>query len=97
MAIDFRHAPDRNRYEVLDGEDVIGQAQYRRSGSQVDFVHTEVDDAYGGQGLASKLVGFALDDVREQGQRFVAHCPYVVKWLERHPEYDDLRDPAEDQ
>lgn len=95
MAISFRHAPEQQRYEILDDDAVIGLAEYRRPDqSHVDFVHTEVDDAYGGQGLASKLVGFALEDVRTQGLRFLAHCPYVVKWLERHHEYDDLQDPV---
>lgn len=92
--IDYVHAPDQHRYEVRDDDEVIGLAQYRLPDDiHVDFVHTEVDDAYGGQGLASKLVAFALADVEAQGKRIIPHCPYVAAWLKKHPgRYDDLTD-----
>lgn len=91
-----RHAPERSRYELLDGDTVIGHADYRHlddtESSRRDLVHTEVDDAYGGRGLASVLVRFALDDVRASGMRVVPHCPYVAGWLRTHEGYDDLVD-----
>ena len=95
--IDYAHALDRHRYEIRDDqadEPVAGFAEYRLpDDAHVDFVHTEVDDAYAGQGLASKLVAFALADVRAQGRRIVPHCPYVAGWIKKHPgEYDDLVD-----
>lgn len=92
--IDYVHAPDEHRYEIRDDDQLIGLTQYRLPDDvHVDFVHTEVDDAYGGQGLASKLVAFALADVREQGKRIVPHCPYVAAWIKKHPgQYDDLTD-----
>ncbi|GAB4006266.1 GNAT family N-acetyltransferase [Nocardioides ultimimeridianus] len=92
--IDYVHAPEQHRYEIRDDDEVIGLAQYRLPDDvHVDFVHTEVDDAYGGQGLASKLVAFALADVEAQGKRIIPHCPYVAAWLTKHPgRYDDLVD-----
>ena len=54
------------------------------------FVHTEVDDAFEGQGVGSLLVRQALDSVRGEGLRVVAQCPFVKAWIERHPEYADL-------
>ena len=92
--IDYVHAPDQQRYEIRDDDEVIGLAQYRLPDDvHVDFVHTEVDDAYGGQGLASKLVAFALEDVRTAGKRIIPHCPYVAGWIRKHPgRYDDLTD-----
>ena len=56
------------------------------------FDHTEVDKGYSGQGLAGRLVGFALDDVRARGKRIVAICSYVDKYVTEHPEYRDLAD-----
>ena len=95
--IDYVHAPDQHRYEIRDDEaegGLAGFAEYRLPDDvHVDFVHTEVDDAYAGQGLASKLVAFALADVREQGKRIVPHCPYVAGWIRKHPgQFDDLTD-----
>jgi len=94
-AIRYVHAPERHRYEIRDGDTLAGFAQYRLPDDvHVDFVHTEVDEAYGGRGLAGELVAMALADVRAQGKRIIAHCPYVAKWLTKHPEYDDINDPA---
>ena len=79
----------------LDGE-VVASAYYRRSAGLITFTHTETDDALEGQGVASALVRFALDDVRARGdERVRPQCPFVRSWLERHPgTYDDLLQPA---
>lgn len=94
VVIDYVHAPEQHRYEIRDDDQLIGLTQYRLPDDvHVDFVHTEVDDAYGGQGLASKLVAFALADVRTQGKRIIPHCPYVSAWIRKHPgQYDDITD-----
>ena len=93
--ISYVHVPDLTRYEIRDGDVLAGFAEYVLPDDvHVDFVHTEVDEAYGGQGLAGGVVEFALADVRAQGKRIIAHCPYVAKWLTKHPEYDDITDPA---
>ncbi len=34
----------------------------------------------------------ALDDIRERGLYVVPVCPFVERFIERHPEYDDLVD-----
>ncbi|MFW6597230.1 GNAT family N-acetyltransferase [Propionibacteriaceae bacterium Y2011] len=51
------------------------------------FPHTEVDEAYGGRGLASTLVRAALDATVAEGRKIVAVCSYVKRWVERHEEY----------
>lgn len=82
------------RYEVRDGGDVIGFAQYRFSadGRQTIFFHTEVDEAWGGRGLAGQLVRFALDDVQGSGNRIVPECPYIRAYVGKHHDYDDIVD-----
>ncbi|MBS9373858.1 GNAT family N-acetyltransferase [Rhodococcus sp. B50] len=86
------HAPQRRRYEILDGDTVVGFTRYRPSGARRVFVHTEVDPGYGGLGLAGRLVGFALADVAESGERIVPVCPYVAKYVRKHPEFDAIVD-----
>jgi predicted GNAT family acetyltransferase len=54
------------------------------------MVHTEVDPEFEGSGLGGKLVAGALDDVRAQGRRVQPLCPFVAKYIARHPEYADL-------
>jgi predicted GNAT family acetyltransferase len=85
-----RDAPEADRYEIRDGDKVLGVAAYRRSGDQVVFTHTEIDPDAEGSGLGGTLVREALDDVRRNGGRVVAQCSFVRGWIERHPEYGDL-------
>jgi uncharacterized protein len=92
-----RDNPEELRYELLDeGGAVIGEIRYRREPGAVVLVHTEVDPAREGHGLASVLVAGAFDDLRTRGLKVVPVCPYVRAWLRRHPEQADLvtTDPA---
>lgn len=56
--------PEEQRFEVLLGDEVAGFVQYRARPGLIALIHTEVDDRFEGQGLASKLIAFALDDAR---------------------------------
>jgi hypothetical protein len=91
-----RDNPIELRYELVDGDTVVGLIRYRREPGAVALIDTEVEPALEGQGLAGVLVQGALDDLRERGLRLIPICPYVRSWLERHPEYADLvaGDPA---
>jgi predicted GNAT family acetyltransferase len=81
---------DRRRYEILADGRVVGSLTYRLRGEVVSFQHTEVDNAYSGQGFASRLVRMALDDSRNAGRLVLPYCPYVREWIEKHPDYVDL-------
>ena len=85
-----RDVPEADRYEIRDGEQLLGHADYERRGDTVVFVHTEVDQDSGRKGLGSTLVKGALDDVRVRGGSVVAQCSFVRGWIEKHPEYADL-------
>ena len=82
--------PEQSRYEIRDGERLLGVAQYERHGGEVRFTHTEVDPSVGETGLGSRLVRAALDDVRAQGGTVVPLCSFVRGWIERHPDHADL-------
>ncbi|MEV6115240.1 GNAT family N-acetyltransferase [Streptomyces sp. NPDC052109] len=84
----------KHRYEIhVDGERA-GLTAYLDHGAQRVFYHTEVDEAFAGQGLASRLVQEALTDVRASGKRIVPVCPYVAKFLNKHEEFADITDPV---
>ncbi|MDP9696910.1 UNVERIFIED_ORG: putative GNAT family acetyltransferase [Arthrobacter globiformis] len=89
--ITVRNAPQRHRYEILDGDAVIGKAHYLphngSNGPERIFYHTTVSEDYAGQGLAARLVQDALDDTLAAGIAVVPVCPYVKVWLRKHPDY----------
>lgn len=84
----------KHRYEILVDGERAGLAAYRDLGGQRVFFHTEVDDAFAGQGLGARLVLHALADARAAGKRIVPVCPYVAKLLNKHDEFADLTDPV---
>ncbi|TFV89223.1 GNAT family N-acetyltransferase [Blastococcus sp. CT_GayMR16] len=90
METTVRDNPEESRYEIRDGDRVLGLAAYERRGDTTVFTHTEVDPDAGQDGLGSKLVRAALDDVRSRGGSVVPRCPFVRGWIERHPDYADL-------
>ena len=81
--------PNLGRYE-LAVEGHIAAAYYHRSNGVVTFDHTEVPPELGGKGIGSKLVKGALDQVRADGLKVVAECPFVKGWIQKHPDYRDL-------
>src|SRR3954454_17826742 len=90
METTVRDNPEAGRYEIVDGERVLGVAAYERRGDTVVFTHTEVDPDAGESGLGSPLVRAAIDDVRSRGERNIARCSYVRGWIKRIPASPDL-------
>jgi predicted GNAT family acetyltransferase len=85
--------PGESRFEArVDGE-LAGFAEYQTADDLITFTHTEVFDAYEGQGVGSALARGALDDVRADGTRKVLpRCPFIRGWIDKHPDYQDLVD-----
>ena len=63
---------------------------YHLSGRVMSLDHTETPIAARGHGLASRLTEGVLQEVRERGLKIAPRCPFVVAFLDRHPEYRDL-------
>jgi predicted GNAT family acetyltransferase len=76
----------QHRFELeIDGH--IAAAYYELAGGVITFVHTEVPPELGGKGVGSKLAKGALDQVRTDGLRVIAQCPFVKAWIDKHPDY----------
>jgi uncharacterized protein len=78
---------------AVDGE-AVGLAAVADRGNQRVFYHTEVEERFGGRGLATILVGEALEATRADGKRIVAVCPMVAAYVKKHPEFRDITDPV---
>ncbi|WP_280505257.1 GNAT family N-acetyltransferase [Nocardia farcinica] len=78
---------DKSRYEIFLGDQLAGFVEYEESGDRIDFVHTEIDDAFSGKGLGSALAKGALDDAVAGGRAIVATCRFIAGYIDRHPEY----------
>jgi predicted GNAT family acetyltransferase len=84
----------QGKYTIaVDGE-TVGLAAFADRGSQRVFFHTEVDERFGGRGLATILIDDALQATRADGRRVVATCPTVAAFITKHPEFGDITDPV---
>jgi len=78
-----------HRYELaVDGH--LAAAYYGIADAVITFEHTEVPPELGGKGIGSKLIKGALDQVRAEGLKVIAQCPFVKGYIGKHPEYADL-------
>jgi uncharacterized protein len=88
--ISITHQPGRARYEIAVAGELAGFVEYRGADGALDLVHTEVLPAFEGRGLAARLAQFALDDARRHGRKVVPTCSYIARYIERHPEAQEL-------
>jgi len=81
---------EESRYELVRDGRVVSIAEYQLAGNTVAFTHTETVVELRGQGLAGRLIEFALDDVRLVGRDVIPRCPFVRNFINDHPQYRDL-------
>ena len=86
--IEVRRNDGDQRYEAWVDGVLAGFADYQVTDVLIVFTHTEVGDAYEGQGVGSAIARYALDDVRSTGtHRVLPMCPFIKGWIQRHPDY----------
>lgn len=77
------------QYELASGS-ATALAAYNLDGDVVSFTHTEVPEEMEGQGIGTRLVAGALDDVRNRGLKVVPVCSFVRHYVETHADVQDL-------
>lgn len=71
-----------SRYEVRVGDVLAGFTEYERDDQgRLVFAHTEVDPAFGGRGLATRVIADAMADAAAQGATIVPLCPVVARYV----------------
>jgi predicted GNAT family acetyltransferase len=78
--------PVEHRFEArIDGR--VALVSYIRNGDTVILTHTEVPKELQGRGLGNVLARGALDQTKRAGLSVIIKCPFLTKFVERHPEY----------
>ncbi|MET8830701.1 GNAT family N-acetyltransferase [Streptomyces sp. NPDC004610] len=84
------------RLEAVRGDEVAGRIAYFVLESPAPAlvpVHTTVEPAYEGQGIAGSLARELYTIAAREGIPVAPLCPYVIKWAERHPDEAPAADP----
>ena len=75
----------------LDGK-IKGEVTYPSINSNtVNINHTFVDPSLRGQGIADILMIEVFKYLKTQNLKVVCSCSYASSWLEKHPEYHELK------
>jgi predicted GNAT family acetyltransferase len=82
-----RNAPALHRFEIYEGDEIAGFAEYVDHEQQRIFHHTEIAEKFGGKGLASQLIKTALTETTNAGLRIVPVCPFVAKFIDKHDDF----------
>jgi predicted GNAT family acetyltransferase len=83
---------EADRFTIAVEGKQVGKAEFHDRGDRRIFTHTEIDKNYEGRGLATILIGEALQETRGAGLRIVPKCPMVVNYVSNHDEYQDSAD-----
>ena len=84
----LRNNPDRDRYELWSGDELIGVEGYERTDDgNLILLHTVVTEKFGRAGFARLLVALVLEDLIGQDKQMTPVCTYVQSFLKRFPGY----------
>ncbi|MEV1066777.1 GNAT family N-acetyltransferase [Streptomyces sp. NPDC050263] len=95
--IEIRDDRAAGRLEAVgDGGEVVGRIEYfvlESPGRALVPVHTIVESAHEGKGIAGSLARELYAVSAREGVPVAPLCPYVVKWAARHPDEAPAADP----
>lgn len=89
MEFELKDNKEKKRFEV-EIEASTAFVEYEMNNDIISLTHTEVPEELGGQGVGSKIVGNVLSKIKEEGKKVKISCPFIKKYVEKHPEFDDL-------
>ena len=95
--IEIRDDRPAGRLEALSGGEVVGRVEYfvlDEPGRALVPVHTVVEPAHEGKGIAGSLARELYGVAAREGVAVAPLCPYVVQWAARHPDQAPAADPA---
>lgn len=68
-----------NRSIAYDNRRIVGECAFTDEGEKWNIIHTEVNQAYQGKGIARKLVEKVLENASKKQKKIIASCGYAQK------------------
>ena len=91
LAIEFEDRGSKGRYFLRSPAGDEAEMTFTTiSDHQIIIDHTEVPDAFRGQGAGLRLVTRAVEDARAAGKKIIPLCPFAAAQFRRHPEWADV-------
>lgn len=77
-------------YVGVSADQSVAHLNYSVEGTILTIWHTEVAVSLEGQGIAGKLVDYAVDYARKSNLLINPICSYAAARFAKKPEYDDI-------
>jgi predicted GNAT family acetyltransferase len=91
QTIELEDHGSKGRYVLRGPNGAVAEMTFSKVGeTQLIIDHTEVPDAFRGQGVGLRLVTRAVDDARAAGKTIIPLCPFAAAQFRRHPEWADV-------
>ncbi|MFZ0454729.1 MAG: GNAT family N-acetyltransferase [Ignavibacteriaceae bacterium] len=90
MELEIQHNKDKKRFfTFVDGREAY--LTYENDSNNVlNFNHTYVPFNLRGRNIAAKVVGHALEYVRENNLKVIPSCSYVRAFIEKNKQFSSL-------
>jgi len=87
---EVQHDTEEHKFYIEVKGSEAHMSYYYKDPSRVVYSHTYVPPELRGGGLAGKVVRTALEWARTQNLEVLPTCSYVVKFVQKHPEFQDI-------
>jgi predicted GNAT family acetyltransferase len=90
VEIEREDTGSKGRYVYRAGGNEAEMTFSKAGTRQIIIDHTEVPEAFRGQGVGLRLVERAVADARKDGKTIIPLCPFAAAQFRRHPEWADV-------
>jgi predicted GNAT family acetyltransferase len=89
--IELEDLGSKGRYVLRSPDGAVAEMTFSKVGEKMIIIdHTEVPDAFRGQGAGLRLVTRAVEDARTSGKKIIPLCPFANAQFRRHAEWADV-------
>ena len=76
---------EENKIYYEENGKILAEIEFEKvSEDTYSIYHTFVDESLRGQGIASKLVEKAVEEISKRNCKVEASCSYAKAWIEKH-------------
>lgn len=80
---------EKKQFEMITGG-YTSRIEYMIMGNKIFLTHTEVPTELEGKGIGSKIIQLALEEIEKRNLKLIPLCPFVAKYLSKHPEWNRI-------
>ena len=89
--IAFAETPSKGAYTLSEPGGAIAELAFSKAGASMIIIeHTDVPDAFRGQGAGRRLLARAVEDARAAGKTIMPLCPFARAEFGKHPDWADV-------